>query len=138
MAKEKAAAAGVNVDLKQGSASKLPLQSNSFDFLLCRATFKNFADPIVALQEMCRVMKPGGRGLIGDLRRDASPEVINQNVDGMELSRINRFLTKGAFKVMLLKSAYTRQEFEHMLTQTKFSNVDIVEDAMGFEIWMTK
>ena len=43
-----------------------------FDFLLCRAAFKNFGQPVRALQEMCRVLKPGGRGLIIDLRHGAS------------------------------------------------------------------
>src|ERR1700691_3487524 len=42
MAGKKAAKAGVNVDFKQGSASNLPFPSKSFDFLLCRAAFKNF------------------------------------------------------------------------------------------------
>src|ERR1700740_1252792 len=34
---------------------------------------KNFGDPVGALREMCRVLKPGEHSLIIDLRRDASP-----------------------------------------------------------------
>src|ERR1700757_651046 len=88
MAAKKAADAGVRVDFKQGSASKMPLQRSSFDFLMCRAAFKNFADPVGALREMCRVLKPGGRGLIIDLKRDASPATIDDHVDQMGLSTI--------------------------------------------------
>ena len=58
MAAEKAADAGVKVDFIQGSASNMPFPEESFDFLLCRAAFKNFANPVGALQEMCRVLKP--------------------------------------------------------------------------------
>jgi ubiquinone/menaquinone biosynthesis C-methylase UbiE len=138
IATRKAAEAGVRVDFKQGSASNMPLQKESFDFLLCRAAFKNFADPVGALKEMCRVLKPGGRGLIIDLKRNASPETISHHVDGMGLTWSNRILTKLAFKGMLLKSAYTSEEFEQMLAQTKFSKVSIDEGEIGLEISMTK
>jgi len=138
MAAKKAAEAGVCVDFKQGSASKMPLQNNSFDFLLCRAAFKNFADPVGALQEMSRVLRPGGRGLIIDLKRDASPDEVSRQVDGMGLSTMNRILTKLAFKTMLIKSAYTRQEFQQMLAQAQFSSVDIREEKIGLEVAMTK
>ena len=72
IASKKAAEAGVHVDFRQGNASSMPFADNTFDFLLCRAAFKNFGQPVRALQEMCRVLKPGGRGLIIDLRKDAS------------------------------------------------------------------
>ena len=116
----------------------MPFPKESFDFLLCRAAFKNFAQPVAALQEMCRVLKPGGRGLLIDLSRDARPDDVSHAVDKMELSPVNRFLTKMAFKTMLIRSAYTRAEFEQMLAQTEFAHVDIVEDGMGFEIAMRK
>jgi len=87
---------------------------------------------------MCRVLKPGGRGLIIDLRKDASIESINHEVEGMGLNAVNKALTKLAFRTMLLKSAYTRQQFEYMLAQTNFRKVDIHEEGIGFEISMTK
>jgi len=138
MATEKAAAAGLSARFIEGSASNMPFPKESFDFLLCRAAFKNFAQPVAALQEMCRVLKPGGRGLLIDLSRDARPDDVSRALDKMELSPVNRFLTKMAFKTMLIRSAYTRTEFEQMFAQTKFANVDIVGDGMGFEITMTK
>jgi len=138
MAAKKAAEAGVKADFKQGTASKMPLMTNSFDFLLCRAAFKNFAQPVVALQEMCRVLKPGGRGLIIDLKGNASKEELGRAVDGMGLSTFNRILTRLAFKTMLLKRAYTRQQFEQMLSQTEFAKVEIAENDLGLEIAMKK
>jgi ubiquinone/menaquinone biosynthesis C-methylase UbiE len=138
MATRKAAEAGVRVDFRQGSASNMPLQKDSFDFLLCRAAFKNFADPVGALQEMYRVLKPGGRGLIIDLKRNVSPETISNHVDGMGLTWFNRILTKLAFKGMLVKSAYMREEFEQMIAQAKFSNLAIEESDLGLEISMSK
>jgi len=138
MAAKKAAESGVKAEFLQGSASKMPWQSNSFDFLLCRAAFKNFAQPVVALQEMCRVLKPGGRGLIIDLKGDASKDELGRAVDGMGLSWFNRIMTKLAFKTMLLKRAYTRLQFEQMLAQAEFSKAEITETDLGLEIAMTK
>lgn len=138
MAARKAADSGVKVSFVQGSASNMPFPAGSFDFLLCRAAFKNFAKPVGALQEMARVLKPGGRGLIIDLKRDASPGDITRQIDGMHLTRLNGFLTKLAFRTMLLKSAYTKQEFESMLAQAAFRNLEIKEESIGLEIWMTR
>jgi len=138
MAAKKAAEAGVRVNFTQGSASNMPFPAGSFDFLLCRAAFKNFAKPVGALQEMARVLRPGGRALIIDLKRNASPSEISRQVDGMHLSRINGILTKLAFKTMLLKSAYSRDEFEEMLAKTDFSRFEIQEELIGLEVSMMR
>ncbi len=138
IADKKATEAGVHVDFRQGNASSMPFADDTFDFLLCRAAFKNFGQPVRALQEMCRVLKPGGRGLIIDLRGDASPESMNQAVDAMGLNPVNKVVTKLIFRFSLVKKAYTKEQFQHMLAQTSFRGVDIQEESMGFEIWMTK
>ena len=138
MAAEKAEQAGVRVEFKEGSASNMPFPKNSFDFLLCRAAFKNFADPVGALREMCRVLRPGGRAVLIDLSRDARPDDVSRAVDKMGLTTVNRLLTKMAFRTMLIRSAYTRAEFEQMLAQTEFAQAEIVEEGMGFEISMRK
>jgi ubiquinone/menaquinone biosynthesis C-methylase UbiE len=138
MAAEKAAAEGVQARFVEGSASNMPLPKDSFDFLLCRAAFKNFADPVGALREMYRVLKPGGRGLLIDMNGEAKADVVSRAVDEMGLSTVNRFLTRVAFKTVLIRNAYTRAEFEQMFAQTDFARVDIAEDGMGFEITMIK
>jgi ubiquinone/menaquinone biosynthesis C-methylase UbiE len=138
IASKKAVEAGVMIDFQQGSASALPFNNNSFDFLVCRAAFKNFGQPVPALQEMCRVLKPGATGLLIDLKGNTTPEEINRHVDSMGISLVNRLLTKLAFRGMLLKRAYTKEQFEQMLEQTEFSRVDIEESDIGLEISMTR
>jgi ubiquinone/menaquinone biosynthesis C-methylase UbiE len=138
IAAKKAAEAGVKVDFRQGSASHMPFAAGSFDFLLCRAAFKNFGQPVEALQEMFRVLRPGGRALIIDLKGDASPTEISREVDHMGLSFCNRILTKLAFRTMLLKRAYTKEQFQQMLAQTGFSAVEIADPGLGLEVWMTR
>lgn len=138
IARANAAAAKVTIDFRQGNVSNMPFDDETFDFLLCRAAFKNFAEPLRALEEMYRVLKPGGRALIIDLRRDASPESIKQAVNAMNLGSINGIITKLTFRFMLLKRAYTKSEFEHFLRQTKFREFEIRENLTGFEVSLTK
>jgi len=85
---------------------------------------------------MRRVLKPGGRALVVDLRRDASKEDIDEEVKKMSLNRINAMMTKGAFRFMLLKSAYTVAEIKQFASQTDFKKCDIVTDSIGMEIWL--
>lgn len=138
IATRKAAQAGVHADFLQGSASSMPFPAGSFDFLLCRAAFKNFAKPLEALREMRRVLKPEGRAMIIDLKRNASPQEISKGIDAMGLSWLNRVLTKLAFRGILIKSAYTKEEFEQMIAKANFGAVKIDENYMGFEITMTR
>ena len=63
---------------------------------------------------MRRVLRPGGTGVIIDLRRDASMAEIKRMVDGMHLNAVNRLMTTLTFRLMLLKRAYTKEELEKM------------------------
>ncbi len=138
LARRNAAEAKVRVDFQLGNASSMPFPEGSFDFLLCRAAFKNFSEPVRALQEMRRVLKPGGKALIIDLRRDAAREAINQHVDSMKLSRSSALFTKLAFRFTLLKRAYTKGDFERMIAQAGFRNFEIREDLIGMEITLER
>ncbi len=138
IASQKAAEAGVTVNFRQGNASKMPFPDDTFDFLLCRAAFKNFGQPVRALQEMRRVLKLGGQGMIIDMRRDAPPGSMDNHVKSMGLGAVVRFTTKLIFRYFLVRTAYTKKQFERMLSQANFRSVEIREEDIGFEILVTK
>lgn len=58
IARRNAADAGVPADFRLGNAATMPFRTGSFDFVLCCAAFKNFAEPVLALREMYRVLRP--------------------------------------------------------------------------------
>ncbi len=128
----------VAVDFRQGDAAHTPFADGSFDFLLCRAAFKNFSEPLQAIREMYRILKKGGRAVIIDLRRDASQKDINELVDQMGMSWGSRIFTKLTFRFMLLKRAYTRNQFEKFVSQTEFHQAEIEETPTGLEITLQK
>ncbi|HTS77629.1 MAG TPA: class I SAM-dependent methyltransferase [Bryobacteraceae bacterium] len=129
-----AAQAGVSVAFQEGNASAMPFPSQSFDFILCRAAFKNFAEPVKALEEMYRVLDTNGRALIIDLRGDVPPKQLDAAVNEWKLSGVNTVLTKLTFRFMLLKRAYTTEQFRELLSHTKFQSVDIKEFVIGLEV----
>jgi len=135
LAQKNAAEAGVTAQFRVGNASEMPFADGSFDLLLCRAAFKNFSEPEKALREMRRVLRPGGTGVIIDLRRDASMTDITRAVEGMRLGAVNRFVTKLTFRLMLLKRAYTKEELEKMLDRAGFKTVEVRTNEIGMEAW---
>ncbi len=138
IARGNAAKAGAHIDFRLGNASDMPFPDASFDFTFCQAAFKNFSQPVRAIEEMYRVLRPGGTALIVDLRRDASPDDIAREVDAMGLGMFDRLFTKWTFKVMLLKTAYSVEQMESMIAQTSFKGGKIETGGIGFQAWLRK
>ena len=138
IARKNAEEAGVAVDFRQGNASAMPFENDCFDYVLCRAAFKNFTEPLLALEEMHRVLAKGGTALIIDLRKDAPRKSISQYVDGMKVNALNAAFMKLTFRFMLLKRAYTKSDFEKFLSRVDFGRVEIRESLTGLEIELQK
>ncbi len=139
IAQAKAKEAGVDIDFRLGNASHMPLAADLFDFIVCSAAFKNFSEPVQALDEMYRVLKPGGKALIIDLRPDASIGEIETHIrEDMALTGINFQLTKWAFKSMLLKRAYTKDVIRQFASRSKFKTCTIENDGIGMYIGLEK
>jgi ubiquinone/menaquinone biosynthesis C-methylase UbiE len=138
IARKNAADAGVRVDFQWGNAADMPLADNTFDFIVCRAAFKNFTDPLRALQEMHRVLRPGGQALIIDLRRDVSPADIDKELVRYAPNAVNRLLMKLTFRFMLIRRAYNRTEMEQLTERAGFRLAQYTETPIGFEILLAK
>jgi ubiquinone/menaquinone biosynthesis C-methylase UbiE len=139
IARENAARSGVPVDVRHGNASAMPLPDGTFDFVVCVAAFKNFTNPLGAINEMYRVLKPGGEAAIIDLRKDASLQDIATEVSQMRLSAFNAFLTRFTFRHGLLRAAYTREQLDRMAAESRFGGHHVIESrGIGFELRLTK
>jgi ubiquinone/menaquinone biosynthesis C-methylase UbiE len=136
IANENAHNAGVDIAFDHGDAADLPLPSAVFDFIVCRAAFKNFARPLAALDEMHRVLKPGGSAVIIDLRKDFSAQQVNDYVRGRGM--LSAALIKLTFNTMLKKRAYTPQAIQQLVSQSQFRQGDVRLDALGFELWLQR
>ena len=137
IASDHAARSGFDIQFRQGDAASMPFPDNAFDFIVCRAAFKNFADPMGAIAEMHRVLSRGGTALIIDMRRDASNASLKAAVDDMHLGTAGALLTRFIFK-QLRKRAYSGDNIKRMAAGTPFGTADIRETSIGFDIWLRK
>jgi len=63
-----------NVAYVRGNAVQLPFRNRSFDAVCCFAALHLFADPLAALDNMTRVLTPGGRiGVFTSCRTKSAP-----------------------------------------------------------------
>lgn len=61
-----------NVSFRLASVARLPFPDASFDLITSRYSAHHYADPQAALREAARVLRPGGRFLLGDT---VAPEI---------------------------------------------------------------
>lgn len=137
IAREQAAAAGVAVDFQNGDATAMPFADGSFDLIVCQAAFKNFRRPVSALDEMHRVLRPGGLAVIQDLRKEATAADIDREVRNQGLGAVNGFITRRVL-AGLRNRAYTTAQFERLVADSRFSSGTFHSDGIGLEVRLRK
>jgi ubiquinone/menaquinone biosynthesis C-methylase UbiE len=138
IATENAQRAGVEIDFQHGDVARMPFASNSFHFVVCQAAFKNFPDPVAALDEINRVLRPGGRASIYDLRKDAPADAIDAEIRSMQLSPLNALFMRWTFRFGLLREAYTRDRLDAVVAGSHFRTGEVRIDGIGFELRLVK
>jgi ubiquinone/menaquinone biosynthesis C-methylase UbiE len=138
MAQENAHKAAVEVVFQEGNASAMPFAERSFDFICCRAAFKNFSEPVQAINDMYRVLKSGGKAAIYDLRKDASAADINAEVGEMDLGWLDAMMTRWIFKHSLIKRAYSQEDFRQMAAKSPFRSCQIRFEGIGMEVTLIR
>ncbi len=136
--KDNAKEANVSVDFKEGNASNLPCEDSIFDSIICSAAFKNFKDPVKALNEMYRVLKEGGTSLIIDMNYEATSEDINNEIRQTGMKGFDKHFVKFAFKTFLKQGAYTKEDFESLLKETPFKNYNIKKEGISLFVYLYK
>jgi len=58
--------APARLSYQQGQADQLPFDSDQFDAAFCTISFLHYPDPVAVLQEIGRVLKPGGQFHLAD------------------------------------------------------------------------
>jgi ubiquinone/menaquinone biosynthesis C-methylase UbiE len=117
MACKRAANIDVPVDLVRGSATAIPLDNDSVDTVVMTWTLCSVPDPLGALREMRRVMKPGGMLLFVEHGLSPDPGVARWQhrltpvwrriAGGCHLDRkVDDLIHTAGFEVSELKTEY--------------------------------
>jgi ArsR family transcriptional regulator len=89
-----------NVELREGHIESLPLEDASLDVAILFLVAHFITDPARAMQEVRRVLKPGGRLLIVDLMahdRDEYVAKLGHVWQGFDSAQITEWLATAAF-----------------------------------------
>lgn len=93
-----------NVVMVRGDATALPFRDGSFDCACCFAALHLFADPLVAIDEMRRVLGPGGRiAIMTSVRRQVTVRPLKPVVERLSGMRV--------FEPDEITSALTERDF---------------------------
>lgn len=132
-----AAEQGVAVDFRRGDVVDLPFPDGSFDLVVTQAAFKNFTEPVRALDEIHRVLKPGGTAIVEDLSADATDAGIAAEVDAMALGRVGTFVTNAVLH-LLRRRAYGRARFAALAARSRFGAAEIATAGITITVTLRK
>ncbi|GAA3799416.1 class I SAM-dependent methyltransferase [Sphaerisporangium flaviroseum] len=137
IATENARKEGVSVAFRHGEAADLPFEAESFDLIVCQAAFKNFGQPLKAIDEMHRVLRPGGTAVIQDMNGEVSGAQIHQAVKEMGISAPNALLTRVALTA-LRRRAYSPARFRKLVAESAFGTCVVTTEGIGVDVLLTK
>jgi ubiquinone/menaquinone biosynthesis C-methylase UbiE len=112
-------------DYKLGNGSRLPFPDNSFDLVFTNGSLHEWADPRGTFDEIARVLAPGGRYLISDLRRDMNPLALAFLWLGCQPASMRLGLMSS------INAAYTVPELRDLLAGTRLAEASVECNFIG-------
>jgi ubiquinone/menaquinone biosynthesis C-methylase UbiE len=117
LARQRAAGVGLgeHVKFSKGNAERIPYPNNSFDLVVSTVSLHHWSRPKTVFDEIARVLTPGGKCAVADMRRDAVPPFIGF------LWFVQHFIVppslgKVGEPLGSIKSAYTPEEASELLS----------------------
>ena len=112
----------------EGDAQKMPFEDNTFDGVFTNGSLHEWSQPSRIFNEVFRCLKPEGKYLISDMRRDMNPFLKWF----LKLMTKPKEIRPGL--VSSINASYTVQEIQSILSQTELKSSKVRKTAMGFII----
>ncbi|MBI4675295.1 MAG: class I SAM-dependent methyltransferase [Chloroflexi bacterium] len=116
-AQENILAAGLSdvIAVREGNASRIPFADGSFDIVVSTGSIHHWKDPITALNEIHRVLKPDSYALLYDVVSDIPAPILNEMAREFGKLKTVLFWLHG-----FEEPFYSRQNFERLADSTLF------------------
>lgn len=114
-------------EYRLGSALELPYGAGTVDHAFSASSLHEWSDPVVVLREVRRVLRPGGRYCISDLRRDIDRTTLQFMKANIAADMRPGFRSS-------VKSAYTAAEVREILRASGIADAEVREVQMGIVI----
>jgi ubiquinone/menaquinone biosynthesis C-methylase UbiE len=112
----------------KGDAHQILFDDNTFDGVFTNGSLHEWSQPVKVFDEVYRVLKPGAKYFISDMRRDMNPFVKGF----MKLMVKPKEIRPGF--VSSINASYTTDENRSVLDQSNLKESVVEKTFMGFEI----
>lgn len=90
-----------NIQTVEGDCCDMPFDDESVDVVCSNMFLHHIEEPVIAVKEMCRIIKPGGKVFLADLKEHGNREFKEKMHDvwqGFSQKEVTEWFTKCGFK----------------------------------------
>jgi ubiquinone/menaquinone biosynthesis C-methylase UbiE len=116
------------IEYFKGDARKMPFDDDYFDAAFTNGSLHEWEYPEEIMNEIARVLKPGGRYIITDMKRDMNPFMKW----ALWLFAKQKEMRRGL--ISSINASYTLSEIKHLVKKTQLKSSMITQNMIGIEI----
>jgi ubiquinone/menaquinone biosynthesis C-methylase UbiE len=138
------AGVGDRVEFRVRSAYNTGFEDNSIDLIVSTGTIHHLSQPLVAFNEMYRVLKPGGEAWLFDGRKDCTEAEFEETVRSLGIEKdiplpipvIERLWSK--IHVGYKTEVYTTGKISKAIKESRFKKYDLKAEGAFIRIELRK